>query len=90
MLYTYTTCVTLKLPPLRLAYCSKNICNTWYYIANTRIGLYNRFKHEVLLLTLKNVSSYLKENTTRLYDNDELVNVVREIIAVYSENHTKP
>jgi hypothetical protein len=32
---------------------------------------------------------YLIENTTRLHDNDQLVNAVREKMAVNSENHTK-
>jgi hypothetical protein len=35
-------------------------------------------------------SSYLKENTTLLHYKYQLLNVVKEIIHVYSENYTKP
>jgi hypothetical protein len=46
-------------------------------------------KHEV---HLNNKNSVLtsKETTNRLHDNDHLVTLFKEIIAVYSEKHTKP
>jgi hypothetical protein len=33
---------------------------------------------------------YLKENTTLYHYNDQLVNAVTVMVAVYSENHMKP
>jgi hypothetical protein len=39
---------------------------------------------------IKEFSPHFKENTILRHYKDQLVNAVKEIISVYSENHTKP
>jgi hypothetical protein len=36
------------------------------------------------------VQGTMKRDTTHLHYKDQLINAVKEIVAVYSENHTKP
>jgi hypothetical protein len=50
--------------------------------------LINPLKPEAYLNNI--ISPYLKKDTTRFHDNDQLVNTLfKEIIAVYSKDHKK-
>jgi tRNA G37 N-methylase Trm5 len=47
-------------------------------------------KHKAHLNNFKRCSSYIEENTSHLQYKDHFLNAVREVIAVYSNNHSKP
>lgn len=46
-------------------------------------------KHKVHAINIQKFSSYLKENTARLHYKGQLVMFLREVMAVYYENHMK-
>jgi hypothetical protein len=46
--------------------------------------------YEARLNNIQELTPYLKENTELQHYKDQLVNVVKEIIAVYIGNHTRP
>jgi hypothetical protein len=56
--------------------------------SQARIFFIARGKVEKPSNNILDFSPYLKENTTCLYYNDQLVNLFKEVIAVYYETHT--